>query len=89
MNLFEKYTVNIFLFLLLLSVTKASYSQLLGTGFQTVIKTEYQYSDYIKYTYPDPILYEYPDVLYYQPSPYFSSFPEHRFLTKITQYFGL
>ncbi|HEX9974404.1 MAG TPA: hypothetical protein VGD14_20215 [bacterium] len=53
-----------------------------------MIKSEYQYSDYLKYTYPDPILYEYPDVPYSQPLPYIFSFPEHRFLTKITQYFG-
>lgn len=64
------------------------YSQLLGAGYQTVIKTEYQYSDYFKYTYPNPILFEYPDVPYSQPTPYIFSFPEHRFLTKITQYLG-
>ncbi|UCE07206.1 MAG: hypothetical protein JSW07_04005 [bacterium] len=64
------------------------YSQLLGSGYQTVIKTEYQYSDYFKYTYPDPILFEYPDQLYFQPLPFIVSFPEHRFLTRITQYFG-
>ena len=63
-------------------------SQLLGSGYQTVIKTEYQYSDYFKYTYPDPVLFEYPDQLYYQPAPFIASFPEHRFLTRITQYFG-
>jgi len=62
--------------------------QLLGAGYQTVIKTEYQYSDYSKYTYPNPILYQYPDVAYSQPQPYISTFPEHRFLTKLTQYFG-
>lgn len=62
--------------------------QLLGTGYQTVIKTEYQYSDYFKYAYPDPILFEYPDQLYFQPAPFIASFPEHRFLTRITQYFG-
>ncbi len=64
------------------------HSQLLGSGYQTVIKAEYQYSDYFKYTYPDPILYEYPDQLYFQPLPFIASFPEHRFLTRITQYFG-
>lgn len=78
--------------LLLLSIVllKAHelHSQLLGSGYQTVIKTEYQYSDYFKYTYPDPILFEYPDQLYYQPAPFIASFPEHRFLTRVTQYFG-
>ena len=64
------------------------YSQLLGLGYQTVIKTEYQYSDYFNYAYPDPILFEYPDQLYFQPAPFIASFPEHRFLTRITQYFG-
>lgn len=62
--------------------------QLLGEGRQTVIKTEYQYSDYLKYTYPDPILFEYPDVPYFQPQPFIATFPEHRVLTKVTQYFG-
>ena len=62
--------------------------QLLGSGYQTVIKTEYQYSDYFKYTYPNPILFEYPDQLYFQPLPFIAGFPEHRFLTRITQYFG-
>ncbi len=64
------------------------HAQFFGAGYQTVIKSEYQYSDYLSYGYPDPILYEYPDVPYSQPLPYFSAFPEHRFLTKITQYFG-
>ncbi|MDZ7264029.1 MAG: DUF3570 domain-containing protein [candidate division KSB1 bacterium] len=64
------------------------HGQLLGSGYQTVIKTEYQYSDYFDYTYPDPVLYEYPDQLYFQPAPYIASFPEHRFLTRVTQYFG-
>ncbi len=66
----------------------AIHSQFLGSGYQTVIKTEYQYSDYFNYTYPDPILFEYPDQLYYQPAPFIASFPEHRFLTRVTQYFG-
>lgn len=68
--------------------TDILYSQLLGSGYQTVIKTEYQYSDYFQYTYPDPILFEYPDHLYYQPAPFIASFPEHRFLTRVTQYLG-
>lgn len=76
------------LFILLLFRSSVSYSQLLGSGYQTVIKTEYQYSDYFNYTYPDPILFEYPDQLYYQPAPFIASFPEHRFLTRVTQYFG-
>ena len=73
---------------ILLAQHQGAFAQLLGAGYQTVIKAEYQYSDYMKYTYPDPILYEYPDVLYYQPLPFIASFPEHRFFTKITQYFG-
>ncbi len=64
------------------------HAQMLGAGYQTVVKTEYQYSDYFSYTYPDPIVFEYPDVPYFQPSPYLASFPEHRFLTKVTQSFG-
>jgi len=63
-------------------------AQLFGPGFQTVIKTEYQYSDYFKYGYPDPILFDYPDAVFSQPQPYIAAFPEHRFLTRITQYFG-
>lgn len=72
----------------LFAIAQAGFGQIFGAGYQTVIKTEYQYSDYNKYTYPDPILFEYPDVPYFQPLPYISAFPEHRFLTKITQYFG-
>ncbi len=75
-------------FVTLLGESDTLHSQLLGSGYQTVIKTEYQYSDYFKYTYPDPILFEYPDQLYYQPTPFIASFPEHRFLTRVTQYFG-
>jgi len=78
----------IFLFLIIFFKVENLKSQVLGIGYQTVIKTEYQYSDYFKYSYPDPILYEYPDVLYTQPLPYISAFPEHRFLTRITQYLG-
>ena len=73
---------------ILISIAQIGYGQIFGAGYQTIIKTEYQYSDYNKYTYPDPILFEYPDVPYFQPLPYISAFPEHRFLTKITQYFG-
>ncbi len=76
------------LFLFFLLKTNALQCQLLGSGYQTVIKTEYQYSDYFKYSYPDPILFEYPDQLYYQPTTFIASFPEHRFLTRVTQYFG-
>jgi len=76
------------LFVTLLGKADPLYSQLLGSGYQTVIKTEYQYSDYFHYTYPDPILFEYPDQLYFQPAPFLASFPEHRFLTRVTQYFG-
>jgi len=76
-----------FLFIFL-AIPPKNYAQLLGPGNQTVVKIEYQYSDYFNYTYPDPILYEYPDMIYLQPQPYISSFPEHRFLTKISQYFG-
>jgi hypothetical protein len=64
------------------------YGQLLGPGYQTIIKLEYQYSDYIDYTFPDPVLYQYPDVAYRQPRPFILFFPEHRFLTRLTQYFG-
>ncbi len=78
----------IFLLLMLLFNVNDLRSQLLGSGYQTVIKTEYQYSNYFKYTYPDPVLYEYPDVPYFQPLPYIFAFPEHRFLTRITQYLG-
>jgi hypothetical protein len=49
---------------------------------------EYQYSDYLDFEYPHPVLFEYPDVAYTQPLPYISGFPEHRFLTRVTQYFG-
>ena len=73
---------------LFLGIPKNIYAQLLGPGYQTVIKLEYQYSDYFNYSYPDPILYDYPDVIYFQPQPYIASFPEHRFLAKISQYFG-
>jgi hypothetical protein len=69
-------------------ISKNLQAQLLGPGNQTVIKFEYQYSDYFDYTYPDPIYFEYPDKVYSQPQPYISSFPEHRFLTRISQYFG-
>ena len=64
------------------------FAQLFGPGYQTVVKFEYQYSDYFNYSYPDPIHFEYPDNVYVQPTPYISSFPEHRFLTRISQYFG-
>jgi hypothetical protein len=84
----KKKFILLFFSLALFGFVNNLYSQLFGAGYQTVIKSEYQYSDYLKYTYPDPILYEYPDVPYSQPLPYIFSFPEHRFLTKITQYFG-
>jgi len=79
---------SIILLTIILLIPGNTYGQLLGPGYQTVIKLEYQYTDYFNYTYPDPILYEYPDMIYLQPQPYIASFPEHRFLTKISQYFG-
>jgi hypothetical protein len=82
--IFFTYTV----FILILCFPLIIFAQLLGPGYQTVVKFEYQYSDYFNYTYPDPIHFEYPDNVYIQPSPYISSFPEHRFLAKISQYFG-
>ncbi len=75
-------------FLIFLFISTNLYAQLLGPGYQTVIKFEYQYSDYFNYSYPDPIHFEFPDNIYVQPRPYISSFPEHRFLTRISQYFG-
>jgi hypothetical protein len=78
----------IFLLSIFLSNRNELHGQLLSPGYQTVVKTEYQYSDYFKYTYPDPILFEYPDQIYFQPAPFIAGFPEHRFLTRITQYLG-
>ena len=75
-------------FLSILFIPTSHYSQVLGPGYQTVVKFEYQYSDYFNYTYPDPIHFEFPDNVYVQPLPYISSFPEHRFLAKVSQYFG-
>jgi len=52
------------------------------------VKFEYQYSDYLEYGWPAAVEYAFSEHLYQQPNPLLASFPEHRWLTKVTQAFG-
>ena len=74
---------------ILLLVTP-EYSTAIGPNFDyyTKLKLEYQYTDYFEYKWPDYVEYFYGETDFSQPSPFLSKFPEHRFLTKITQAFG-
>lgn len=56
--------------------------------YYTKLKLEYQYTDYFEYKWPHYIEYIYGESDFSQPAPFLSKFPEHRFLTKITQAFG-
>jgi hypothetical protein len=56
--------------------------------YYTKIKIEYQYTDYSEYKWPDYIEYVFGEHPFSQPNPILNSFPEHRWLTKITQAFG-
>jgi|GEM_PF-1425362 len=56
--------------------------------YYTKVKFEYQYSDYLDYSWPSAIEYAFGEHPFSQPNPLLASFPEHRWLTKVTQAFG-
>ena len=65
-------------------------SSAIGPNFDyySKLKLEYQYTDYFEYKWPQYVEYIFGESEFSQPSPFLSQFPEHRFLTKITQAFG-
>ena len=56
--------------------------------YYTKLKLEYQYTDYLEYEWPQYLEFFYGEDEFTQPAPFMAKFPEHRFLTKITQAFG-